>query len=380
MGMNISKMIFWCCSTVFLYTYVGYPLLSGILAFCRRREGSPVPLTRPKVTIIVAAYNEGAIIVDRLTNIAEMDVSGMEVEVIVASDGSTDGMNEIVTAWPESKVRLLALPRGGRALAHNQAAAVSTGDILVFTDANTTFQKNFLVEIVRPFSQPDVGCVVGRLKFVTTRQTLAEDTGMYWKYETKLREWESRAGLLAVGSGCCMAVRKELFSELQPDEDIDDAIPLDLLIQGYRIVFASEAVAFDVAPSTPHDEIRARTRMTVLSLTAILRRKTLLDPFLFPRAAVTVLSHRVLRYLSPVFVLGGLASNAPLVGERLYGATFLAQALFYTFAFLGWMMGGQRFRMPVLRFPLSFCVWNIGFCAGLVRVLRRQTVTTYTPV
>lgn len=381
MAIAVAKIAFWCCAILFLYAYGGYPVLAKALAV-RRREKEAVEQSVPmNVTVIVAAYNERDVIADRLKNIAELNVRATTtVEVLVASDGSTDGTNELVATWPDPRVRLLALPRGGRALAHNRAAELARGNILVFTDAHTSFRKDFLSTILRPFSDPVVGCVVGRLVYVTEQNSMAKDTGIYWTYETKLREWESAAGLLAIGSGCCMAVRKNLFKILHPDEDVDDAVPLDLLLGAHRVVFARDAVAFDVAPSTLQDEIRARARMTVLCLTALLRRSTLLNPFRFPSVAMALLSHRILRYLTPVLAFGAFLSNALLVRELLYCSTFMAQVLFYLFAFVGLVAGGKTSAMPIFRMPLSFCAWNIGFATGLVRILRQQRITAYAPV
>jgi len=381
MAIAVAKVAFWCCTTLFLYAYGGYPVLAKALALRRREKEAVEQGVLVNVTVIIAAHNERDVIADRLKNIAELNVRAMTtVEVLVASDGSTDGTNELVATWPDPNVRLLALPRGGRALAHNRAAELARGDILVFTDARTSFRKDFLSTILRPFSDPVVGCVVGRLVYVTEQHTMAEDTGIYWTYETKLREWESAAGLLAVGSGCCMAVRKNLFKILHPDEDVDDAVPLELLLGAYRVVFARDAVAFDVAPSTLQDEIRARARMTVLCLTALLRRSTLLNPFRFPRVAMALLSRRILRYLTPVLALGAFLSNALLMQELLYRSAFMAQVLFYLFALVGLVAGGRTSAIPVFRLPLSFCTWNIGFAAGLVRVVQGRRVTAYAPV
>ncbi|MBZ0168997.1 MAG: glycosyltransferase [Kofleriaceae bacterium] len=333
------------------------------------------------VTVIVAAHNEGDAIADRLNNIAALDVPiRATVEVIVASDGSTDSTNEIVAAWSDPKVRLLTLPRGGRAMAHNRAAEIARGDILVFTDARTSFRADFLSAILGHFSDPRVGCAVGRLVYATDRHTVAEDTGRYWTYETRLREWESAAGLLTAGSGCCMAVRKQLFRTLQPDEDVDDAVPLDLLLGLHRIVFVRDAVVFDVAPSTLRDEILARARMTVLCLTALLRRGALLNPFRFPKAAVALLSHRILRYLTPVLACGAFLSSTILAMEPLYRSAFVIQVLFYLFAFVGLVIGKAGSAIAVFRVPMSFCAWNAGFAAGLLKVVRRQRITVYEPI
>jgi len=374
----ICKILFACCVALLVYAYIGYPFLAWVLARLRRREEVNEQFGKMRVTVIVAAHNEGAAIAERLSDIFRM--SFLPDEVIVASDGSVDETNEIVSRWADKGVKLLALPRVGRATAHNYAVASATGDVVVLTDAETSFEVDFLANIIQAFRDPTVGCAVGRLVYLADRYTIAEHTAAYWQYETKLREWESDAGLLSVGSGCCMAVRRELFRDLHADEDGDDAIPLDVLLQGYRVALVPQALAFDFPPPTIGDEIHARARMTVLSWTAILWRRTLLNPFRFPRAALALLSHRFLRFLTPILVLGAFATNALLLGELPYRLTFGLQLLLLVSALLGWV-GDWSGRVSVIfRASLSFFVWNVGFAAGLVRIARGQTLTSFAPV
>ncbi len=377
----MTAALFWLSVALLVHTYAGYPAVSWVLARLRRRCPRGREAVAPRVTVVIAAYNEGIVIGGRLKNILESDFPPRMIEVVVASDGSTDRTEEIVSRWAEPRVRLLRLPRGGRARAHNRAVAVAMGEIVVFTDARTSFDREFLRRVTEPFSDPRVGGVVGRLVYVTKAGTVAESTGAYWRFETKLREWESGAGLLVVGSGCCMAIRRSLYRELRPDEDVDDATPLDLVYQGYRVVFAPEAVAYDVPPATPGDEIRARARMTILALTAILRRRALLNPLRFPGVAFALYSHRVLRALTPGLLLGVFLTNMLLLGvAAFYRVPFAAQLCFYALALLGWLGGKAGWTTPILRIPLSFCVWNIGFGAGLIRVVRGETVASYAPV
>lgn len=377
----MTAALFWLSVALLVHTYLGYPVVSWLLGRRRRVPGTAGRTPETTVTVVVAAHNEEAAIDERLKNIFESDFPPRMIEVIVASDGSTDRTEEIVSRWTDPRVRLLRLPRGGRARAHNRAVSVAMGEIVVFTDARTSFDREFLRRVTEPFSDPGMGCVVGRLVYVTKAGTVAESTGAYWWFETKLREWESGAGLLVVGSGCCMAIRRSLYRELRPDEDVDDAVPLDLVFHGHRVVFAPEAVAYDVPPATPGDEIRARARMTILALTAILRRRALLNPLRFPGVAFALYSHRVLRSLTPGLLLGIFLTNVPLLGvAAFYRVTFAAQLCFYALALLGWLGGKAGWTTPILRIPLSFCVWNIGFGAGLIRVVRGETVARYAPV
>lgn len=374
----IGKILFACCVALLVYSYIGYPFLAWMLARLRRREEVNEQFGKMRVTVIIAAYNEGSAIAERLSDIFRMSL--LPDEVIVASDGSVDETNEIVSRWADKGVRLLALPRVGRATAHNHAVASATGDVVVFTDAETSFEMDFLANIIQAFKNPTVGCAVGRLVYLANRHTIAEYTVAYWQYETKLREWESDAGLLSVGSGCCMAVRRKLYRNLHADEDGDDAIPLDVLLQGYRVTLVPQALAFDFPPSTMGDEIRARARMTVLAWTAILWRRALLNPFRFPHTALALLSHRFLRFLTPVLVSGAFSTNTLLLGESPYWLTFGLALLLLVSAFLGWL-GDWGGRVSVIfRASLSFFVWNIGFAAGLVMIARGQTLTSYAPV
>lgn len=372
----LGEVGFWLFGGLLLYAYAGYPALAWLLA---RREPDPKggePQVEGSVTIVVGAHNEEAVIGARLSNIGSLESSGA-VDVLVASDGSTDRTNEIVAAWPDPRVRLLALPRGGRAASHNRAMMEATGEFVVFTDAETLFRKDFLTRLLAPFRDGGVGCVVGRLVYRAERQSVGVDTASYWEYETRIRAWESRAGLLSVATGCAMAIRGNLFTALHSDEDGDDAIPLDLLLLGHRIVFAPEATAFDVPPGTARAEIRARARMTVLALTALRWRLPLLNPIRFPRAALSLWSHRVLRCLTPLLVFGTLAANTLLVERPMYLGVFAAQVAWHAVGLLGLLLGERGGRTFWLRLPRSFLVWNLGFAWGLAKALRGQRVTQY---
>ncbi|MGH7357858.1 MAG: glycosyltransferase, partial [Candidatus Rokuibacteriota bacterium] len=331
-------------------------------------------------TVVIAAHNEVDVVVDRVRNLLRLEPPPGGLEIIVASDGSTDGTAAAASALGDPRVHVLDLPRGGRARTHNRAVVSAPGELVVFTDARTTFDRACLERLAAAFEDPRVGCAVGRLVYGPAVGTIGDQTAAYWQLETRLRRWASDAGLLAVGTGCCMAVRKSLFRELQPDEDVDDATPLDVLLQGYRVVFVPGALASDEPPSTPANEIRARARMTVLASTAILRRSRLLNPVAHPRIAFAVWSHRILRWLTPVWAAGVLVASAALAGRPFYRMALTAQVLVYGLALVGWMAGTRGTSVAALRVPFGFVVWNVGFALGLVRALRGKRVTAYAPI
>jgi cellulose synthase/poly-beta-1,6-N-acetylglucosamine synthase-like glycosyltransferase len=377
---DVAEVAFWLSVAAFAYAYAGYPFVVWALSRLGPVQGRFDGSTAGRVTVVIAAYNEADVIADRVRNLLGLEGPQGGVEVIVASDGSTDGTTGAAAAVGDARVCVLDLSRGGRARAHNRAVASATGEIIAFTDARTTFDSACLRRLAEAFEDPGVGCVVGRLIYAPESGTVGDQTAAYWQFETSLRRWASDAGLLAVGTGCCMAVRKALFRELSPDEDVDDATPLDILLQGYRVVFVPEALASDEPPSTPINEIRARARMTVLSSTAVGRRARLLNPIRYPRAAFAVWSHRILRWLTPVWVAGVLGASIVLVGRPFYRVALMAQLLAYTLAFVGWVAGPRGARLALLRIPLGFVVWNAGFALGLVRVLRGKKVTAYAPI
>ena len=266
--------LFWASMVLVVWAYVGYPLalfvLSRILPGRRLNITDAGPLD---VTVIIAAHNEASNIVERIENVLDQDYHPHKVRILVASDASTDGTSELVDSLGNSRVQLLDFSdRRGKASVQNEAVREASGQILVFTDVDTRFDRSFLSKALRYFQDPTVGCVTGKLNYRSTGATISEHEGLYWRYELNVRHWASKLGMLATGTGACLAVRKDLYKPQRPNDGEDCVCPLDVLLQGYRVVQAQDALSYDWPPRSVSSELRARIRMTAKNLRGTVRK------------------------------------------------------------------------------------------------------------
>jgi cellulose synthase/poly-beta-1,6-N-acetylglucosamine synthase-like glycosyltransferase len=329
--------------------------------------------------VIIAAHNEESVIEKRIENLLRLDYPKNKLEVIIASDGSTDNTNELVSKCNDERLILLVFEeQRGRAMVHNDSIKRAMGEIVVFSDADTMFAPDFLRKIVRNFSDPSIGCVSGELKYINQNATtLTRDTSFYWQYELKLRQYESKIGILPFATGACMALRKELFKPLQPDDDVDFICPLDIILQGHRVIHESEAVAFEVLPSSAKGVIQARTRMTLRNIKGTLRKMRAFNPLRYPQIWWAVVSHKILRWLTPYFLLMIFLANLLLLNHPFYRLALAAQWIFYGSALLGYVAERKNLRIPIIASIFSFCVANIGLFLGVLRAALGEKMVTY---
>jgi cellulose synthase/poly-beta-1,6-N-acetylglucosamine synthase-like glycosyltransferase len=335
----------------------------------------------PMVSVIVAAHNEAATIGARVWNLLSQDYPSDRLEVLVGSDGSTDGTVAAVPQVAGGSIRALDLPRQGRAGVHNTCAALARGEIVVFTDAGTQFAVDCLRRLLTPFSDSAVGCVSGRLVYTNAGEGgIAGSAGWYWRYELLLRRLESAVGSTVAVTGACMAMRKDLFRPLALTDDIDDAAPVDTLLAGHRVVFVVDAIAYDRLPESSANELAARQRIVTKNLAAIVNRPQVLLLHRYPEAAFKLLSHRVMRYLSPLLLLALFITNAFLPDQLLFELTWYAQLLFYGGAAVGLVADRLRWQLPVVSALFAFCLANAGFLLGVWNIVRGRGVTLYEPI
>ncbi len=370
--------------TLLVYVYAGYPLLLRLLVAIRGPKlVKKAPIT-PSMSVIIAAQNEESVIKERIEDLFGTDYPRDAMEIIIGSDGSTDATNEIVGGLSKKygqAVRLVACPtKRGRALVHNDAVSAARGEILVFTDADTRFDPKFLAMVASNFADETVGCVSGVLTYQNTQNTsVSMGLGLYWRIERSVRQLESLLGVYCFSSGACMAMRRSTYRPLEASEDIDTAGPLDVISAGFRVVNEPDAVAYDEVPATIGGEIRSRIRLILQSMSGRWRRKELLNPFRHPKYSWAIFSHKILRWMTPYFLIVVFLANLVLLntGHPIWIALMAGQLAFYFAGFLGYLLEQRGTRVKPFSIVFTFSLVNIGFLLGTWGFLRGHHMATY---
>jgi cellulose synthase/poly-beta-1,6-N-acetylglucosamine synthase-like glycosyltransferase len=318
--------------------------------------------------LLISAHNEETCIADRVQNALASDYPSDKLTICIASDGSVDRTNEIVGAFPDTQVRLLAYDvRRGKAATLNSSIRQIKSDIVVFSDANTLFEPDAISRLVRWFADPSVGVVCGKL-ILTDSKTGRNVDGRYWRYETFLKQCEGKLGGLLGANGAIYAMRRELYCPI-PDNTITDDFVIPLfakLKHRFRIVYDATAIAHEETAPTIGHEFRRRVRIGSGDYQSLL----LLWPLLNPRhgwTSFTFVGHKLLRWLSPFFLLTAIVSNIFLLPSPFYVATLLIQLAFYTTALVGiWAVGDSR-ATKLLRGATLFCSVNAALLVGFFR-------------
>ncbi|MBA3382636.1 MAG: glycosyltransferase family 2 protein [Actinobacteria bacterium] len=367
----IAKALFWGSLGALAWTHAGYPAAMGVLARVRPRPVRRENVT-PSVTLVVSAHDEEDVIGRRLENLLEVDYPPESLEIVVASDGSTDRTDAIVenVSVSEPRVRLLRCPREGKVAAQHRSVRATESDVLAFTDANTEWRPDALRKLVRNLADPEVGYVCGQLRLESPEGANLE--GLYWRYEVWVREQESKASSITAGNGAIYAVRREAYVEDNPKFGHDFGFPYLMEQAGRRAIYDPEAIAVEKPASEPEDEYGRKVRMNARSwghlITGRMFRPTR------PLYMAELVSHRVLRYSSGLLHIGLLASNLALLRRSPFYRLFLALQL----GGLGLAAAGRaRARIPGARLAYYYYVVTKATAAGLVRYLRSGTPQTW---
>jgi cellulose synthase/poly-beta-1,6-N-acetylglucosamine synthase-like glycosyltransferase len=337
----------------------------------------------PSVTMVLAAHNEAANIGPKLENVLALDYPSERMNVVVASDGSNDGTDEIVRRCEGPRVRLLSLNRCGKAAALNAAAAAARGEILVFSDANSMYVPDALRALVRPFADPLVGGVAGDQRYVAEGRGDAITSGeqSYWNLDRMLKTAESRAGNVISATGAIYAVRRSLFRPV-PDGVTDDFFTsTGVISQGYRLIFAPDAIAFEPVAATAELEFGRKVRVITRGLRGVLVRRDLLDPRNHGFYAVQLLSHKLLRRMM-VFPLAVAGATSPLLWRhgRIYRVATLLQGGLYGFGAAGILLARKPLgrRKPFV-LPAFFCFVNLAALRATWNVVRGRRIDRWEP-
>ena len=365
------RAIFWVGAGALAWTHAGYPLTAAALARLR-----PRPVRRedetPGVTVVVAAHDEEDVIARRVENLLALDYPPERLDVVVASDGSTDGTDAAVeaVAQRDARVRLLPRPREGKVAAQDAAVAQTEREIVAFSDANALWEPDALRALVRSFADPDVAYVCGRLRLTASDGTNRE--GVYWRYEMWLRENESSLAGITGGNGAIYAVRRADYLDGDPRFGHDLGFPYALAQRGRRAVYDPDAVAVERAPPESEDEYGRKERMLAQCWLHLLSGRMLRPAE--PLYVFQLVSHRVLRYSSGLLHLAVLGSSLALAREGGVYRLALAGQL----AFLG-LAGAGKLRLPLPGAALAwyYLLVTAATVSGLLRLLRSGVPTVW---
>ncbi|MBA3434463.1 MAG: glycosyltransferase family 2 protein [Actinobacteria bacterium] len=367
----LAKAVFWGSLGALAWTHAGYPVAMGVLARLWPRPVDRKDIT-PSVALIVSAHDEEVVIGRRVENLLELDYPPERIEIVVASDGSTDRTDAIVEeiAARVSRVRLLPCPREGKVAAQHRSVRETSSDVLAFTDANTEWRPDALRKLVRNLADPEIGYVCGQLRLESADGANLE--GLYWRYEVWVREQESAASSITAGNGAIYAVRREAYVEDDPKYGHDFGFPYLMEQAGRRAVYDPEAIAIEKPASEPEDEYGRKVRMNARSWGHIVTGRMFRPTR--PLYLAELVSHRVLRYSSGLLHVGLLASSLALLGRGPFYRLFLALQV----VGLGLAAGGRaRLPIPGARLAYYYYVVTKATAAGLVRYLRTGTPQTW---
>jgi len=378
--MTVAHYLFWITCGLVVYVYAGYPLLIELIT-CVRRHPIAVGAWTPRVSLIVSAYNEARVIGEKIDNSLAMEYPRALFEIVVVSDASEDRTDEIVRSYEAKGVRLLKMPgRAGKSAGLNAAVPMCRGEVIVFSDANAMCDPMSLRMIVRNFADPAVGAVTGETRYARAqRDEATRNESLYWRYEQWIKRLESRAGSLVGGDGALYAIRKRLYRPLRADDLSDFVNPLQVVASGYRNIYESEAFSVEGGAGSFEREYRRKVRIVNRAWRAMMRNHGILNPFRFGLFAWQCLSHKLLRWLMPVWLSVALVTNIVLASEGpIYTATLMAQGVFYLSALIGAWLSKRNLGGGVVLVPYYFCLVNVACAHGIFEYLRGETYTTWT--
>lgn len=373
---------FWSALFLVAYTYLIYPVMLWLLT-AGRKASDYAPLDEwPDASLIIAAYNEEEVLRPKLENALALDYPADKLDIVVISDASTDGTDEIADEFAGRGVRLHRVrERGGKTLAQNEGVVLARGQMLIFSDANSMYAADALKQVLSPFADSQVGCVCGELQYANPDDGGAgKGEGAYWRYEQFLKLRESLLSSILGANGAIYALRRELFEELGSDIISDFIMPIRVWRKGYRVVYAPGAVAVEYSGGSFRDEFRRRRRIVSRSLHGLWTEAGVLNPFSHFAFAFQMFSHKLLRWLVPVCLLVALGANIPLAEDGLYRILLALQGIFYGLAALGNLLPERLGRLLPFYVPAYFCATNFGALLGLLNFLTGRRHSTWQPV
>jgi cellulose synthase/poly-beta-1,6-N-acetylglucosamine synthase-like glycosyltransferase len=363
---------FWVFMGLLVYSYFVYPALLAVASLFAGRKHRVDDSFLPRVSLIVPAHNEEGVIEEKIRNILALDYPKSKLEVVIASDGSTDKTVALARRFIGEGVSIEDYKvRRGKMGTLNAIVPKTEFEILVLTDANAMFKKDAVRRLVRHFSDSNIGCVCGAKRIVSMKSGIGSGEGLYWRYENFLKKMESRVGSCAGADGSIYALRRELYPFPREDRAIMDdlAVSLKIIERGYRVIFEPSAIALEGASVRVGDEFRRKVRILSGALVAVAFAKRLLVPLRSP-VWIQLYSHKVIRWGGGILMLGALLTNIFLLGY-FYRTVLALQAVFYLMAFAGFALSIRGRTGGKLYLPFHFVLTNAAQVVGVWKYMTR---------
>jgi len=364
----ISKAVFWVSGALIVYSYFGYPVVLALLALVRsvtpRRDEGYTPV----VTLLIMAYNEEGCIREKIENAFATDYPAGKLEIIVASNGTTDRTDEIVKEYSSRGVRLFSYKKAGKTNAENRTIPKAAGEIVVLSDANSIYESGAIRKMVSYFADSRVGIVAGRLRYVSSESMTGKGESLYWNYDGPVKMLESRMGTTLVAHGGTMAFRKELYEPIDEALTEDFILPIRLIGKGYLHIYEPAAIIMEKAAEKGKDEYERKRRIVTQgarSFFTLMRELPLSRPIVI----FELVSHKFLRWIVGVFMLGVFVSNLFLLKDSFYIAIFALQVAFYLAALIGYVLERRGIKVRLLYIPYFFCLVNAAAISGVINML-----------
>ncbi|MGZ3871956.1 MAG: glycosyltransferase family 2 protein [Mucilaginibacter sp.] len=373
-------LIFWLSFFIIFYAFAGYGLLLFILIKIKRffygKPAMPGTVNLPTCTLIVAAYNEEDFIEQKIKNSLELIYPESKLSFIFVTDGSTDQTPQMVAGYPGITLMHTNERMGKMAAVHRAVSAVKT-EVIVFTDANTFLNPEALINICRHYADSSVGAVAGEKRVhISDKSDATAGEGFYWKYESKLKIWDSELYSVVGAAGELFSIRTGLYQPVPPNAIIDDfMISMRIAQKGYKILYEPNAWATETASMDVKEELKRKIRIAAGGIQSIIWLKSLLNPFgNTPLLSFQYISHRVLRWtVVPFLMMLMLLLNILIVyrgNEYIYQLLLLAELAFYGMALLGWLLEARQIKVKIFFIPYYFCMMNYAVVKGIIRFIK----------
>lgn len=376
-----ARIFFWLAAFLLFYVYAGYPLLLALIGLFVHRPRPDAGYT-PRISVLIAAYNEEEAIERKIRQTLALEYPKEKLEVLVLSDCSTDRTDEIVKAFPDSRVRLVRMPeRRGKTFAQNVGVQQATGEVIIFSDATAIYHPKALLYLACNYHDPSVGAVSGRYQYFDPGQQSPTGLGSvaFWNYENLIKKMQSSIRTITGCCGCIYSVRKETYTELPADIISDLVQPLQAIRKGYRVVFEDRALAYEETTQSTSEEFSMRVRVVTRAMRGLLSVADLLKPWKFAWPAFQLWSHKIMRWMVPLFLIALLIANSLLLDSSLYRFTLAVQLFFYAAALLNMLLPLHRQWKP-LGIPLFFCTLNAAALVSMLEICRGRKYVTWQTV